>query len=343
MDVANITASIRVDTATKKGSVLDVIRIVQQCNASDASTYFKRIVNDLGTELGTGCPSLRINSKGQATPCADARTLVEIVWALPGKAAREFRRTSAQTVCRVLGGDLSLVAEIEARHGIYLQQESGQATQEFLLHDTETDETERSAKRLKGELPVELQIATTEQKCAYFGLWLQEQQLQLEERRMCVQKQMDEKRQRQVAFVQSGYDVLTQLGVADARDKIACGDIVRRLLQVKSYSETTSSTALVVSDDPSVPTPECDPQHRGEEISMHSVACRLGVRTPRGKEGLVGKAIKKLYASKYGEGAASRITKRNVPFKGQIFAENAYWQRDVELVEQAILSVVKQG
>ena len=60
---------------------------------------------------------------------------------------------------------------------------------------------------------------------------------------------------------------------------------------------------------------------------MHSVACRLGVRIPRGKEGLVGKAIKKLYESKYGEGAASRIPKRNVPFKGQIFAENAYWQR----------------
>eukprot|EP00953_Heterococcus_sp_UTEX-ZZ885_P014398 8164-Heterococcus_DN1.PRE.3 len=39
---------------------------------------------------------------------------VEIVWALPGKAACEFRRSSAQTVCRN-GGDLSLIAEIEAR------------------------------------------------------------------------------------------------------------------------------------------------------------------------------------------------------------------------------------
>lgn len=343
MNVDNIAASIRVDPATKKGSVLDVIRIVQQCNSSDASTYFKRLVRDLGTDLGTRCPSLTINNKGSATPCADARTLVEIVWALPGKAAREFRRTSAQTVCRVLGGDLSLVAEIEARHGIYQQLESGQATQEFLMHDTETNETERGAKRFKGDLPVELQIASTEQKRAYFELWLQEQQLQVEERRMCVQKQMDEKRQRQVAFVQSGYDVLTQLGVADARDKITCGDIVRRILQVKSHSESTSSTALVVPDEPSVPTPDCDSQHRGDEISMHSVACRLGVRIPRGKEGQVGKAIKRLYAIKYGEGAASRIPKRNVPFHGQIFAENTYWQRDVELLEQAIVSVVEQG
>ena len=50
MDVACITASIRVDAAAKKGSVIDVIRIVQQCNASDASTHFKRLVNELGTE-----------------------------------------------------------------------------------------------------------------------------------------------------------------------------------------------------------------------------------------------------------------------------------------------------
>ena len=48
MDMANITAPIRVDAATNKGSVLDVIRIVQQCNASDASTYFKRLVKDVG-------------------------------------------------------------------------------------------------------------------------------------------------------------------------------------------------------------------------------------------------------------------------------------------------------
>jgi hypothetical protein len=347
MDIANITASIRVDAATKKGSVLDVVRIVQQCNASDASTYFKRLVSDMGTELGTRCPSLRVNGKGQSTPCADARTLVEIVWTLPGKAARDFRRASAQTVCRVLGGDLSLAEELEARHALLQQSDGGQEAQEFLLAD---DDTEREAKRF---LPVELQIASTEQKSAYFELWMQEKQQQLEERRLCVQKQIEqregERRQRQVAFVQSGYDVLAQLGVADARDKIACGDLVRRILQEKSHTDSNSSTALARSDastsadDLSVPTPECSPLHRGDEISMHSVAARLNVRIPRGTESQIGKAIKKLYAAKYGDSAASRIPKRNVPFRGQIFAENTYWQRDVELLERAILSVVKQG
>jgi hypothetical protein len=95
-------------------------------------------------------------------------------------------------------------------------------------------------------------------------------------------------------------------------------------------------------DDLTVPTPECDLLHRGEEISMHSVAARLNARIPLGKEGQVGKAIKALYAARYGANAASRIPKRNVPCHGKIFAENTYWQRDVDLVEQAVVQVEKQ-
>lgn len=50
------------------------------------------------------------------TPVADTSTLVEIAWLCPGKAAKEFRRKGAVTLCRALGGDLTLVDEIEARH-----------------------------------------------------------------------------------------------------------------------------------------------------------------------------------------------------------------------------------
>jgi hypothetical protein len=49
-----------------------------------------------------------ISINGYPTPFADAR--------YPGRVAQEFRRASAATVCRVLGGDVSLVAEIKTRH-----------------------------------------------------------------------------------------------------------------------------------------------------------------------------------------------------------------------------------
>ena len=54
--------------------------------------------------------------KGRETPVADAATLVEVAWLCPGKAAIAFRRQGAETVCRMLGGDLTLVDEIQHRH-----------------------------------------------------------------------------------------------------------------------------------------------------------------------------------------------------------------------------------
>ncbi|CAN0023105.1 unnamed protein product, partial [Sphacelaria rigidula] len=94
-----------------KGKVFDVVRMVLGCDASSANTAFRRLKEDfpeLGAEGGAGCPTLiktRINGKGQLTPVADAKTLVEIVFPLPGKIAQNFRRQSASKVCRVLGGD----------------------------------------------------------------------------------------------------------------------------------------------------------------------------------------------------------------------------------------------
>ena len=64
---------------------------------------------------------------------ADAATLVEIAWLCPSKSAVNFRRKGAETVCRMLGGDLTLADEIQRRHA----QVAGTAEQEFLLADTQ--------------------------------------------------------------------------------------------------------------------------------------------------------------------------------------------------------------
>ncbi len=58
---------------------------------------------------------IRINRKPPVTPVADAKTIVEIIWLLPAIAAREFRRQSAETICRVLGGDVSAFLTKENR------------------------------------------------------------------------------------------------------------------------------------------------------------------------------------------------------------------------------------
>ena len=129
---ANLTDGIRVDRATKKGSVNDVIAVITGKKGSYATQVFSRI-KEHNTEFVPKCDKLRINGKGRETPVADAATLVEVAWLCPGKAATQFRRKGAETVCRMLGGDLTLVDEIQRRHA----QVAGTAEEEFLLADVQ--------------------------------------------------------------------------------------------------------------------------------------------------------------------------------------------------------------
>jgi hypothetical protein len=340
-DLANITANIRVDRATQRGSVIDVIRMIGKDNDRSTSSKALESLRSTCPELMSRIQQLRINGKGRLTPCADARTLVEIVWLLPGKAAREFRRTSAATVCRALGGDLTLAAEIESRHNALQTSEEGRTTQRFLTNDEEMSEP--TSKRVRTESSQELQLArTAAQQDAEFEDWLEERRFARAERQAAM---MQRDAERQMQTVRTSYEFLESIGALDARDKIAHADVMRRLLMQAERAQGGECTALAVAtplppDDPRVPTPECHELHRGHEVSMHSVAGDMRCRIPPGKEGAVGKRMRALYASRYGEEAAKCIPKRTTLFRGKPFSENTYWSRDNDLMRQAVESVL---
>ena len=128
----DLIKSIRVDQATQKGSVYDVICMVAKTTRSYAVRVLSRL-QESHPENMTKCHTLKIDGKGRATPVADAATLVEIAWLCPGHAAAAFRRKGAESVCRMLGGDLSLVDEIQRRHA----QVAGTAEESFLLTSTQ--------------------------------------------------------------------------------------------------------------------------------------------------------------------------------------------------------------
>lgn len=125
---ANLTDGIRVDQATKQGSVYDVIQLVTQGDPRYSARVLARL-NEHHPDLHPKWMKLKINGKGRETPVADAATLVEIAWHCPGKEAASFKRKGAETVCRMLGGDLTLVDEIQRRH----TQVAGTAEEQFLL------------------------------------------------------------------------------------------------------------------------------------------------------------------------------------------------------------------
>jgi hypothetical protein len=99
-----------VDTASQRGSVFDTIRMV-----TGQTAYLSQTFTCLGYRLTSKCHKIYINGKGQMTHVADAPTLVEIIWELPGDTAKAFRRQSAHLVARYLGADRTLINEIEAR------------------------------------------------------------------------------------------------------------------------------------------------------------------------------------------------------------------------------------
>lgn len=100
---ADLTDGIRVDQGTQKGSVNDVIALVLSTKSSQNAWQTLRRLKLDNPDLHARCMQLKINGKGRKTPVADAATLVEIAWLLPGKAAGVFRRKGAESVCRMLG------------------------------------------------------------------------------------------------------------------------------------------------------------------------------------------------------------------------------------------------
>jgi hypothetical protein len=100
--------TIRVHKATQQASVIDLIRMITE----KTSTHASEMLKNLGLDLNR-CTNLRINGKGRETPVADARTCVEIIWELPGKAAKDIRRACAHYITRILTGDSSVIVDVQ--------------------------------------------------------------------------------------------------------------------------------------------------------------------------------------------------------------------------------------
>ena len=116
-----LTNGIKVDQATQKGSVYDVIHLICQKPGNHASQTFLQL-EKVYPELTPKWCRVTINNKGRETLVADAVTLGETAWLLPGEKAASFRRKGVESVCYMLGGDLTLADEIQRRHAQVAQQ-----------------------------------------------------------------------------------------------------------------------------------------------------------------------------------------------------------------------------
>lgn len=142
----NIIGGVRFDEASGNASMLDVIRMVLGCASGAASTVLSRLfaIDDRVTSIESRTEYTRINRKGKMTPVTDFKTLVEMIWKLPGGASARFRRKSVETMCRVMGGDLNLLREIEQNNLTWRSIEGGEVIQQALLEPIEYKPKEKS-------------------------------------------------------------------------------------------------------------------------------------------------------------------------------------------------------
>ncbi|CAM9109050.1 unnamed protein product, partial [Ectocarpus sp. 13 AM-2016] len=339
--IENIDSStIRFDKDTKRGSVLDVIKMVLGCDSSTANTSLRRLLQD-NPGLGSGgpgsrcprLPRLKINGKGNMTPVADAKTLIEIVWLLPGKKAHTFRRQSSEKVCRLLGGDLSLVSEIEARHATLQSTEEGRATQEFLL-----DGREEAIETFDG-MPAGFKYLAEADR-AQFAKQMFEQRLKLGEQQLQESK-VALKRKRVDDLVQS-YRALQDLGVhLDGRTLIELRDNVTILSRQDVVVNNAVAVAAHILPDSTTPTHELGADQRGKETGIVVVSSKIGIRVPQNMSGTVGKLMKKSYIRKYKLAPDfNAFTKRLTLFNGRPILEILCFERDEDIIEEAIRAVM---
>ena len=267
-----------------KGSRIIGGYIRRQAFPSKANTALSRLFNSNASRC-TQLTQLRINGKGKITPVADAKTLIEIIWLLPGKKAREFRHKSSEKVCRLLGGDLSLVSEIEARHATLQSTEEGRATQAFLLNGRE----EEAVETFEGMPPAFKYIDAKDR--GDMAKRMIEQQLQ--------QSTVALKRQRVDNLIES-YKSLQDIGVhLDGCTLIELRDSVTILSRQDVVINDAVAVATPLLQDSSTPTHELDAAQRGKETGIVVVSSKIGVRVPQHLSGKVGKLMRQLYFKKY--------------------------------------------
>lgn len=297
---AQILGRIRYDSLTKKGSVFDVIRLV-----TDQENP-KKLLDRMTAQVPEVLPNweyFKFPGQGQRpTPVAYLKDLIEIAWLCPGKHAKEFRRTGAVTLCRALGGDLSLVDEIKERHG-----EVTEAEQEALLAGTGVSVAEANGQAI---------VSPEEERARVRKLNAEAAMMEAEVDRVRTEA-MRARAEASVATCRALLDIAG--GVSEGRDRLFYNDLARNFAQCNLLGFPAT--------DGRSPDRSSDAQ-----ITISTVAVQMGVRLDGRALVRAGKKASSLYRARYGESPP----KHEQFCDGRVILANTYTERDRDLVEEAI-------
>ena len=193
-------------------SVLDVIGLVTGHSSTVASHTLQTLLQN-HPEVGSEISNFEFSGRGQReTHVTDARTIVEIVMLVPGKAAAAVRKQACSILVRYLGGDLTMISEI-AQNRLTQGELDEEHPARIFGQAVEHQESE-AIKRKREEVTIsELDLQLVEQTGAL--------------------------KRRRIETIKFCVSALEDLGGADDRDKMRAADMVRTIAFASSSSSST--------------------------------------------------------------------------------------------------------
>ena len=107
-------------TPDKQPSLIDAISIITRKNKNDSSTVWRRIELEIQSRgMQTNCLHAIFPGHGRDTPVAkDLKTLIQVIFMLPGREASLVRQAAAEVFIRFMGGDLSLIQDVQRMNDV---------------------------------------------------------------------------------------------------------------------------------------------------------------------------------------------------------------------------------
>ena len=257
----------------------------------------------------------------------DLAALIEIIFLLPGRAAAQVRQSAAQIFVRHLGGDLSLIREVERMNHVqtFLRENAPEHPLRAFgeaVEASESPELKRKREETEmAELDVRLKKIAAEERCL---LWQEKEAearvaIALEDKKSAearvaaaLEEQQRANEARRISNLRewiqlSGSDGVVQMAAAD---RVAANDMLRTMALRGSGAEAGLGAA----------------------ICIESFLREKGVKDVPRKRTDFGKAVLKVWRERH---PAHDPPKKQVFVNGQEILANSYWEEHRDIIEEA--------
>ena len=315
-------------TPEKMPALVDVGVILTGKDVNQSAEMIRRMFAT-HLDLKAKCFQIKFGGRGnQETPVPkDLATLIEIICLLPGSAAAKVRQSAAQIFVRHLGGDLSLIREVERMNHVqtFLRENDPEHPLRAFgeaVEASESPELKRKREETEmAELDVRLKKIAAEERCL---LWQEKEAearvaIALEDKKSAearvaaaLEEQQRANEARRISNLRewiqlSGSDGVVQMAAAD---RVAANDMLRTM----ALGGSGASAGL------------------GAAICIESFLREKGVEDVARKRMDFGKAVLRVWRERH---PAHDPPKKQVFVNGQEILANSYWEEHRDIVEEA--------